>query len=205
MKYLIRNTKEVQSLSNGARQFRVPVKLIRSMERYRKTGVKCITECDDKDYDICVREKNAGWSEYSTKDFIIKYSPYQIDDEIFVKETFTKWGKNILYKANDDTSSGFMDMTGLKWNPSIHMKEEQSRFKYVITNVRFERLQDMTFKEKEDFTNCNDEHKIINQKEHDEGVVWLAENLWDSSAKDGFKWEDNPYVFVYDFEILKGK
>jgi hypothetical protein len=30
---------------------------------------------------------------------------------------------------------------------------------------------------------------------------WI--NLWNSTAPKGYKWEDNPYVFVYEFERVK--
>ena len=62
-----------------------------------------------------------------------------------------------------------------------------------VTNVRVERLQDITFDDIEKYgikfnlkINGKNKFKI----------------LWNSTAKDGYKWEDNPYVFVYEFEKI---
>jgi len=30
---------------------------------------------------------------------------------------------------------------------------------------------------------------------------WIT--LWNSTSKDGYKWDINPYVFVYEFEQVK--
>ena len=35
------------------------------------------------------------------------------------------------------------------------------------------------------------------------GAICSFRTLWNSTAKDGYKWEDNPYVFVYEFERIE--
>ena len=89
------------------------------------------------------------------------------------------------------------------------MTEELSRFKYVITNVYVERFQDISFVDILEMGAPNPELKNFDDmfefKASTKKIREWVDRFLDSSAKDGFKWEDNPYVFVYDFEIVKGK
>lgn len=190
MKHILRNAKEVAALLNGVLQFR-----------------EVIEYGEYLDYDNFMNEGRIEFSKnYSSLDdfpkskdmFVKHHSKYQIGDEVFVKETFTKWGMNILYKADDITSSGFMDIVGIKWKPSIHMNKEISRFTLKITNVRVERLQDISQKDLILFWGKEGihPHKLLES-------FFIQE--WNASAKDGFTFDDNPYVFVYDFEIVKGR
>ena len=72
-----------------------------------------------------------------------------------------------------------------------------------VTNVRVERLQDITLAD----MICEG---INHLQEYSTGKVVKPSiqikrefvNLWNSTAKDGYKWEDNPYVFVYKFERI---
>ena len=84
---------------------------------------------DDKCYDI-----------YPTVDD----APYQVDDILYVRET---WGRysicegimpTIYYKANGNAPDK------IKWISSIHMPKEAARIFLRVTDVRVERLQDIT-------------------------------------------------------------
>ena len=71
--------------------------------------------------------------------------------------------------------------------PSGSIKE-MARIFLKVTNVRVERLQDMNMYEETGSLN------IFKHKKYYDN--------WNSTAKDGYKWEDNPYVFVYEFERI---
>lgn len=82
--------------------------------------------------------------------------------------------------------------------------KEMARIFLKVTSVRVERLQDIKI---EDFLNegINDKGFVIEKPSNslNEYYEYLKDrwvNLWNSTAIDGYKWEDNPYVFVYEFE-----
>lgn len=125
-------------------------------------------------------------------------SPYQIGDILYVRETWnTKGGivtpKSYIYKADDE--NGY-------WKPSIHMPKEAARIFLRVTDVRVERLQDIT-----------EEQAVA------EGVrIGLGtapyfsckdafSGLWDSTIKKSdltkYGWNANPWVFVFEFERLE--
>ena len=88
----------------------------------------------------------------------------------------------------------------LKMMDKSTMQYWMARIFLKVTNVRVERLQDISSigyeKEGFDFSNYNTFTNIEDMKNW-----WIK--LWNSTAKDGYKWEDNPYVFVYEFERIE--
>lgn len=85
-----------------------------------------------------------------------------------------------------------------KWRPSIHMPREAARICLKVTGVRVERLQEIS-RWDIDAEGCpyrceSDEGKPQKQ------LAWFV-GLWDSiNEKRGYGWEQNPWVWVYEFE-----
>lgn len=79
------------------------------------------------------------------------------------------------------------------WKPSIHMPKKYARTWLKITDIRVEYLNAITRKDivKEGVCRISD----INFMDK-----WI--DLWDSinGKRDGCSWENNPYVFVVEFE-----
>lgn len=141
--------------------------------------------------------------------------PYCIGETIFVKESFVIEGRRfnndgtithheepiVHYRADEKELTWYdewEDEVNVPWKSPMHMNKEIARIFLRITNVRVERLQDITSwdKLKEGY------------KKHENGM-WKADEvyewfncLWNKTAKQGYRWEDNPYVFVYEFEIV---
>ncbi len=100
-------------------------------------------------------------------------------------------------------------LTGNKGVPNGCIKE-MARIFLKVTNVRVERLQDIgeddVWKEgTREITDCEMSYKCDAYVGYDgyEKVIGSFKKLWNSTAKDGYKWEDNPYVLVYEFEKVE--
>lgn len=154
-----------------------------------------------------------------SSDLIVEqYSKYKVGDVLYVREA---WGlryfgtsqywhyksnipfnkDDIVYRAScgDEYSHNGLDSYFLVdkiWKPSIHMPKEHARIFLRVTNVRVERLQDIS----ED--DCLKEGMPIEEKGLDVFLLWWMP-LWNSTAKEGYKWKDDPYVFVYEFERVE--
>jgi hypothetical protein len=87
--------------------------------------------------------------------------------------------------------------TDFRWKPSIHMPKEAARIFLKVTDVRVERLQDIT---EEDAITEGMSKTLV------DGVVFISAKgnfhvLWDSlNIKRGYSWEANPWVWVIEFE-----
>jgi hypothetical protein len=113
---------------------------------------------------------------------------------------FVADGKNV-YQANIPPKyiAGQNRIISANWIKNLHRVpngciKQMARTFVKITNVRVERLQDIT-----------NQDLIFEgyhfEDEQDVKVWW--EELWNSTAPKGYKWEDNPYVFVYEFERIE--
>ena len=136
--------------------------------------------------------------------------PYQPGDILYVRETWKK-APNGYYYYEDWQRDDIADVT--KWKPSIHMPKEAARIWLKVTNVRVERLQDITPKgaesegvgnlfyddigygEKNYGTEVDPEYGIAKEQ-----FAWLWESTIKKSDLDRYGWDANPYVWVISFE-----
>lgn len=153
-------------------------------------------------------------------------SQYQPEDILYVRETWERfecWNcegdergncskepkKSVLdkacgcymYRATDEISGD------AKWHPSIHMPKEAARIWLKVTNVRAERLQDIT----EDGAKAEgaiDNRGFIHSPENEYDRIYTAREhfieIWDRTIKksdlDIYGWDANPWVWVIEFE-----
>lgn len=120
--------------------------------------------------------------------------PYQPGDILYVRETWKK-APNGYYYYEDWQRDDIADVT--KWKPSIHMPKEAARIWLKVTDVKVERLQEITEVQAQ-AEGCNS--GLLT------GVCTARgqfEDLWNSTIKksdlDRYGWEANPYVFVIEF------
>lgn len=144
-------------------------------------------------------------------------APYQPGDILYVRETWERfecWNcdgdergncpkepkKSVLdkacgcymYRATDEISGD------AKWHPSIHMPKEATRIWLKVTDVKVERLQDISgedlIKEGIDFFQSNYVRVAFNE----------FKNIWNSTIKksdiDRYGWDASPWVWVIEFE-----
>lgn len=153
--------------------------------------------------------------------------PYVPGDILYVRETWGTYSKNwweadyFMYRAdypNGATTYTYSD--GIicdlpKWHPSIHMPKEAARIWLKVTDIRAERLQEITEEQAcMEGTNPWDEVCYENNGWHptfsdpdsggDPNMVDGFHKLWNSTIKksdiDRYGWKANPWVWVIEFE-----
>lgn len=133
-------------------------------------------------------------------------APYHPGDILYVRETFFKDVGRYMYKANYSNSEKFYrnckEVT-IKWRPSIHMPREAARIFLRVTNVRVERLQDISNDDlTRDFNICKDCISIFDKFQMGD----ICKSIWDSTIKPAdrslYGWDANPWVWVIYFEWI---
>lgn len=149
--------------------------------------------------------------------------PYQPGDILYVRETWQYLYKldgndqiientGKYYYAATDTTGEYVDSRGIMhettpWHPSIHMPKEAARIFLKVTDVRVERLQDITDvdAEKEGAqpdNPCDYSPEQWQNKEH-------FKKIWNSTIKKSelgkYGWDANPYVWVIEFKKLEAE
>lgn len=152
--------------------------------------------------------------------------PYKPGDILYVRETWERfecWNcdgdergncqkepkKSVLdktfgcymYRATDEISGD------AKWHPSIHMPKEAARIWLKVTNVRAERLQDIT-EDGAEAEGAIDNRGFIHSPENEYDRIYTAREhfieIWDRTIKksdlDIYDWDANPWVWVIEFE-----
>lgn len=122
--------------------------------------------------------------------------PYLPGDVLYVRETWdwdpdNEVAKPYYYKADGDLRpEGYK---GMGWSPSIHMPKEAARIWLRVTNVRVERLQDITDNEAEaeGFTDYTSTAL---------GFAYTWDHTIKKSDFDRYGWAANPWVWVIQFE-----
>ena len=149
--------------------------------------------------------------------------PYQPGDILYVRETWCEYGdlndsdqiidgtEKYYYRADGENPTPYnyflVHRNGNDehrdfpvWHPSIHMPKEAARIWLKVTNVRVERLQEITADgiRNEGLSSaavhCGDMEIALKE--------W--ENLWNSTIKksdlDRYGWDASPWVWVIEFE-----
>jgi hypothetical protein len=139
--------------------------------------------------------------------------PYKVGDILWVRETWfcDECDPNCAGR-NDENECPFNrvgDMcygykaqyenpNNIKWHPSIYMPKEAARIFLKVTDVRVERLRDMSLYDvwsegTPQMPGNTDEDGAVNQEDF--------KYLWDAiNAKRGYGWDMNPFCWVISFE-----
>lgn len=155
-----------------------------------------------------------GWSRWwsekmqtqlSASGFAKCHCPYGAPgDRLWVRETWADCSTNplicedtIAYRATEPEWD--RDCTGIRWRPSIHMPRWASRITLEITNVRVERVQDITEEDAE-------AEGVLPIPSHLTSVDYVTPfaDLWNRiNAKRGYSWAANPWVWVVEFRRVE--
>lgn len=193
------NTDMVQAILDGRKT--VTRRVMKPQPLYY-TGRRYIfaDECCPKKWEDC--------------DNIIETYQYQPGDILYVRETWAflpcvecmregeECGRaKTTYEDSTCEAEGcFVYRAGhphpdrVSWSPSIHMPKEAARIWLRVTDVRVERLQEITI------GGCEKEGCWCGHN----GDIFVFKALWDSTVKKddlkSYGWDANPWVWVIEFK-----
>lgn len=150
---------------------------------------------------------------------------YHTDDVLYIRETWTEECGKYYYRADYDSdyldpcetlSGGYpascrnhpgcdgcmATSTRIHWHPSIHMPKEAARIWLRVTDVRVERLQEITAESA--LTEGADKYIHANGTLNEDQTITSFIGIWNSTIKksdiDRYGWDANSYVWVIEFE-----
>ena len=160
--------------------------------------------------------ENPQWTGY-IRDGLMPYNgrnepciikvPYQPGDTLYVRETWCGLPVNeaghmrghtiYYYKADGELRPKGWRGT---WHPSIHMPKEAARIWLKVTDVRVERLQEITSEQIcREGVEVEYPHVLNGEEKR-----YAFSRLWDSTIKksdlDRYGWNASPWVWVIEFE-----
>ena len=130
--------------------------------------------------------------------------PYKPGDILYVRETFIQAAAHTFWYKADDKS---WVSEGLRWKPSIHMPKEAARIWLKVTDVRVERLQEITEDgAKAEGANWKNGKNVGWEEKMKRTATERFAEIWNSTIKksdlDRYGWDANPYVFVIEFSKI---
>lgn len=152
-------------------------------------------------WDFRMKDKNG----YPDNPIAIKCPYGKPGDRLWVRETWTEMldpiqrisrvkGRMIpFYKAEE----GYLDT--VKWKPSIHMPKKYARLWLEITDIRVERIQDISIGDVYAEGALNYERG--DGPWNDPYAIPTFQKLWNSiNEKHGYGWSKNSWVWVIEFK-----
>ena len=160
--------------------------------------------------------QNPAWTGY-TKDRFMLYNennepcirkvPYKPGDILYVRETWSEWTGGYIYRAWNSPFPQAGAYSEEKWHPSIHMPKDAARIWLKVTEVRVERLQEIT-EDGARLEGAIDNRGFIHAPDDEYNHIHSAKehfiDIWNSTIKkldfDRYGWDANPWVWVITFE-----
>ena len=138
---------------------------------------------------------------YGSNNIPAAKAPVQVGDVLWVRETWSRMETGqYLYKADNEKPISY-----LGWRPSIHMPREAARIFLRVTDVRVERLQDIT-PDQIDAEGCKEwAYSATTGELLPSGPSWFK-IAWDNTVKEKnlstCGWDANPWVWAIKFERI---
>ncbi len=198
------STDMVQAILEGRKTcIRIPVK------QTQFTGL-LPDKCKDSTPKEFLKQKRMMFKPYcdmnDTEVIMTAYKePYQAGDILYIKEAWYKGLNRYLYRADySDAEKFYRDgkEINMKWHPSLHMPKEAARIFLRVTNVRVERLRDITVEDA--LAEGIDKYIRLNGELDENSIITSFIGVWNSTIKksdlDRYGWDANPWVWVIEFD-----
>lgn len=157
---------------------------------------------------------NAALATISDKDAILSIATYkyrhrfpQVGEVVAIAQSYeTIFKEESLYKKNrliDIIGAGIIARTCAGWNNKMFVNAKGMPHHIRITNIRVERLKDISDEDclREGIIDNNDiiQYQVLNNCFFSprEAFAYLIDKVSGKGT-----WESNPYVFVYEFELV---
>lgn len=219
-KPILFNTEMVRAILDGRKT--VTRRIWKYWNRYAVPDMS-LYDADKKTYAVHTFED----PEHTKKTSMIeRRCPICPGDILYVRETFVQPAAHIFWYKADENS--WLDSKNMRWKPSIHMPKKAARIFLKVTDVRVERLQDITEEQAKaegirGYSKdgnlykyaVSDDWWIDYHNKHRKSFVgtWWQDMprtekeafyyLWNSTIKksdlDRYGWDANPYVWVIEF------
>lgn len=196
--------------------------MVRAILDGRKTCTRRICK-DANEYTVLDMDfYNADRRTYAVHNFVDKEHTEQLStaertcpictgDILYVRETWKEAPKGYYY-YEDWQKDDIADVT--KWKPSIHMPKEAARIWLKVTDVRVERLQEITYngalREGSQGIRCDHVALGVHGCTDCMNTGWIEPpqvefmQIWNNTIKksdiDRYGWDANPWVWVIEFE-----
>lgn len=138
--------------------------------------------------------------------FVLEKARYQVGEVVAIAQSYKDCGNTILKKWGHSTDIALLGLKKLAgWNNKMFVKAKLMPHHIRITNIRVERLQDITDED------CLREG-IFNTRPTSAMFGWNFDTYF-NTPREAFSvlidkvsgkgtWALNPYVFVYEFELV---
>lgn len=200
----------------------ISTEMVRAILDGRKTCTRRICK-DANEYTVPDMDfYNADRRTYAVHNFVDKEHTEQLSiaertcpicpgDILYVRETWKEAPKGYYY-YEDWQKDDIADVT--KWKPSIHMPKEAARIWLKVTDVRVERLQEITYngalREGSQGIRCDHVALGVHGCTDCMNTGWIEPpqvefmQIWNDTIKksdiDRYGWDANPWVWVIEFE-----
>lgn len=161
----------------------------------RKIPIDIVDFCNI-DHDGTLLSYQNSYGDFINPEKLCRYQP---GDILYVRETWHKYTKRI----GEGAACHLAEFYGYK--ASIANSKEAARIWLKVTDVRVERLQDITDKDAER-EGAQPDNPFDYDVDKWPNLEYFKE-IWNSTIKksdlDTYGWDANPYVWVIDFERCK--
>jgi len=198
--------------------------MVQALLKRQKTQTRRIINpqpiIDTESGHVYAKNNNVLLDIHKWKDKMIELCDYSIGQTIWVRETFMNapnypdMPEKYYYKASK--SDQFLQEWKGCWKPSIFMPKDACRLFLTIKNIRIERLNEIS--EADAIAEGIIPLLQSNAQTQQEGLLFFDYSKNPKLFQDGLtpqksyktlwekingndSWEQNPYVYVYDFEI----